>query len=157
MFSPLFSYFLKLIRPVLVGLGTRIMTTTNETKTIDTPKFNAIMLPCIYISPKFFDFNVITTHKEVMKAIEMLSQYPLARQKRQYVKALMNVMKYSNEEMTSHFEKQSQEFQDWCDDVAIFYAVRYVLMNKPIPMLDDWAKMPPRMRADGIKAWLRNK
>mmetsp|Transcript_62323 Transcript_62323/g.124890 ORF Transcript_62323/g.124890 Transcript_62323/m.124890 type:complete len:88 (+) Transcript_62323:367-630(+) len=53
-----------------------------------------------------------------------------------YVAVLNNLMEFTNEELTVHQKNRSQEFQDWSNDVGIFFATRLVLFGKAIPITE---------------------
>jgi hypothetical protein len=48
--------------------------------------------------------------------------------------SLRNLTQWTDEELHNHWASQNQEWKDFCDDVAIFYTARAVLMEKPIPI-----------------------
>jgi hypothetical protein len=91
-------------------------------------------LICGEASPTFSDFGVLSNKKAISDGIEYCSSLTLAAQKSMYVSALKNIMKYTNEELTVHMENQTKEFQDWSDDVAVFFTARLVLFGKAIPI-----------------------
>jgi hypothetical protein len=89
------------------------------------------------IDPRFGDFAVLTPNKEICSQIERCKKRDTSINKRVYKEVLINVLKYSNEELTELWKSQSQAWTDWCNDVVIFYAVRLVLFNRPIPICEN--------------------
>jgi len=89
---------------------------------------------CGEISLLFADFGVLSNDKAIRDGIEYCSSLTLAAQKSMYVAVLNNLMKFTNEELTVHQENRSKEFQDWSDDVAIFFTARLVVFGKAIPI-----------------------
>ena len=51
-----------------------------------------------------------------------------------YKNAFKNLKQYTNEELTIHWKKKSQEWNDWAADLMIFYGVRLLLFKQPIPL-----------------------
>lgn len=47
-----------------------------------------------------------------------------------------NILKYSNEELDAMYEKESEEWTDWCNCVKDYYCYNKILNNRCIPILD---------------------
>jgi len=44
-------------------------------------------------------------------------------------------IKYTDEQLNKHFNEKNNDWDNWCNDVALFYAYRHVLFpTKPIPI-----------------------
>ena len=109
------------------------------------------------IDPKFDDILVQTTTKEIEELrAELTQEDELAknqievtnysestrirrrskgikeRQRRIFDTAYRNITKYSNEQITKEYEKDSQKWQDWCNDVVIYIIYDFHLNEKPI-------------------------
>ncbi len=98
------------------------------------PEGKVIAVTCGGISPKLEVYGVQTTHAEVMKMIDFCKNNSLDQQKRVFRMCLYNLVKYSESELNDHYNRKSQEWYDFCDDVLIFYTTRLVLMKKEIPI-----------------------
>lgn len=112
-------------------------------ETMDTiPEGKQPVLVCESIHPKLKDYMIMTTHKEVIDHIELAKQETIPVLKKIFVESLMNLVKYSEEELNAEYESKSQKWQDFADDVLIFYATRLILMKKhiPIKLIDNLTK-----------------
>ena len=123
----------------------------------NTPKCNVVMLHCNDISPKFAQFGVVSNDGDIKAGIDDMLTETVADQKHIYVSVLTSLMKYSTEELIFHKKNNTEEFINWCDDVLVFYVVRFTLMNKPIPINDDWVNMSPQAQQGGVEALLKNR
>jgi hypothetical protein len=45
------------------------------------------------------------------------------------------IMKYDSVTLNTHYESATQEWRDWCDDIAIFACAEYVFNDKKIPII----------------------
>jgi hypothetical protein len=111
------------------------------------------------IDPKFDDLLVSTTTKEIEELrgdlqredelaknqievtnysestrIRRRSKGIKERQRRIFDTAYRNVTQYSNEQITREYEKDSQKWQDWCNDVFIYIVYDFHLNQKPMPI-----------------------
>jgi hypothetical protein len=111
------------------------------------------------IDPKFDDLLVSTTTKEIEELrgdlqredelaknqievtnysestrIRRRSKGIKERQRRIFDTAYRNVTQYSNEQITREYEKDSQKWQDWCNDVVIYIVYDFHLNQKPMPI-----------------------
>jgi len=116
-----------------------------------------VMLRPETIDPKFDDILVQTTTKEIEELRAELTQEDelgknqievtnysestrirrrskgiKERQRRIFDTAYRNITKYSNEQITKEYEKDSQKWQDWCNDVVIYIIYDFHLNEKPI-------------------------
>ena len=92
------------------------------------------VMMCEGICPRFYEYGVRTTHAEIMDLIETAKNSSNAELRHIFVSSLRNLTQWSNEELHNHWASQTQQWKDFCDDVAIFYTTRAVLMEKPIPI-----------------------
>ena len=56
------------------------------------------------------------------------------RQRKIFDKVYRNITRYSNEEITKEYQKNSQKWQDWCNDVMIYIVYDFHLNQKPMPI-----------------------
>ena len=46
-----------------------------------------------------------------------------------------NVNQYTDDQLDTHFNEKNNDWDNWCNDVALFYAYRHLLFpTKPIPI-----------------------
>ena len=111
------------------------------------------------IDPKFDDLLVQTSTKEIEELRgELTQEDELAknhieitrfsestrirrrsvgikeRQRKIFDATYRNITKYSNEQITREYEKNSQKWQDWCNDVMIYIVYDFHLNKKPMPI-----------------------
>ena len=100
----------------------------------DCPKDKIPVMTCEGVHPKFKEFAVKTTHKEVNDTFVAYSAEETDLQKHIFVKTLMRMTQWSDQELTQHYHNNSKEWGQFCDDVLDFYVVRFILMKTPIPI-----------------------
>ena len=113
------------------------------------------------IDPRFKDFLVQTTTKEIEELIGDLgkqdevaknciqvkqfsestrivrkSKVVKANQKKNFDGAYKFITRYSNQELTIEYQKNSKKFKDWCNDVMIYCCYDFHLNGKPMPIAD---------------------
>jgi hypothetical protein len=100
-----------------------------------------IMLLCLEIHPRFKEYCVLTTSKEVKETIDNYRKSDKGHIKFVYRESLLNILQYSDEELNNKYTLNSKEWKDWCDDILIFYAVRLLLFDKPIPIYRNFCRI----------------
>ena len=100
----------------------------------DVPEGKTPVMTCEGIHPKFYDFAVKTTNKEVAEAVNAYKKEEKDLQKHIYLRTLLRMTQWSNEQLTQHHLSGSKEWCQFCDDVLDFYVVRFILMETPIPI-----------------------
>lgn len=118
-----------------------------------------VLLRAEAIDPKFYDLLVATSTKDIEGLRgELTQEDELAknqievttysestrirrrsvgikeRQRKIFNTAYRNVTRYSNEQITKEYEKNSQKWQDWCNDVFIYIVYDFHLNKKPLPI-----------------------
>ena len=101
----------------------------------NTPPTEEIILKASVVSQEYNDFLVQTTDTEIKSNLERMSKRNKAQLKIQFGQVYSNLTQYSNEILTEHYKKNNQEFQEWCDDLALFCILRLILFNFPIPIV----------------------
>lgn len=91
-------------------------------------------LMCGEINPRFKDYMVKTTHEEIKDMIEGFQRDPVPLVLHVFSSTYRSLTQYTDEEVSDHYNNQTQEWRDWCNDVALFYAARLVLLKKYIPI-----------------------
>ncbi len=91
---------------------------------------------CEEINKRFKEYIVLTMDKTIKDAIERCKEDSIEQNKFRFRLVYINLTKYSDEELNSHYENKTKEWDDWCDDVVLFYAHRHVLFDgKYIPIM----------------------
>ena len=92
-----------------------------------------IILTCLEISDSLKDFYVRVSNWEIESVIANTSK---DKAKVIYKRSLQSILRYSRKELVDLFSGNiSKQYEDFCMDVALFYAMRYILLNKPIPIV----------------------
>jgi len=111
------------------------------------------------ISPEFKDFLVETTTKEIEELrddlikedeeaknriqvkqfsettrIMRMGKGVKEKQRRIFNTAYKLVTRYSNEEITKEYQKNSKKWQDWCNDVFLYCLYDFHINGKPLPI-----------------------
>jgi hypothetical protein len=110
------------------------------------PAPEVLYLVCKDIHPRFKEYCVMTSHSQIMDGFKSAEAEDLETRKGIFRSVYSALTKYTDEELTAHWEANSQEWQDWCNDVAIFYVYRRMLFETAyIPIVDspNPAKRPP--------------
>ena len=98
-------------------------------------KLESITLCCAVIEERFSEYYVNTDKKKFEKTINdgMNESRDI---KIKMFKALHdNLTKYTDEELDRNFNEKNKVWDEWCKNVALFYAYRHILFpNKPIPI-----------------------
>lgn len=87
------------------------------------------LLICKDINDRFKEYAIITSDKEVKDTIKQCEEEPIEMVKYRFKLIYLNLTKYSDEELNKHYEEKDQIWQDWCNDVVLFYAHRFVIFN----------------------------
>lgn len=99
-------------------------------------KIEKITLCCAIINERFSEYYVITSKTKFEKLIKDSSNESRENQILMFKILHENINKYSNEQLNEIFNKKNNDWDNWCNDVSLFYAYRYVLFpTKPIPLL----------------------
>lgn len=92
--------------------------------------FNGDMgLVCGQIHKRFKEYVVKTTDKEIKEMVEKAKNDDKEKVKFIFTKTFENITKYSDKELNEHYEKKTEEWFNWCNDVALFYCSRFVLFD----------------------------
>ena len=108
-----------------------------ETKTeMEAPEI--IYLTCNDIHPRFKEYCVQTTHKEIMECFAGAEKSSLEERKKIFRSVYVELTKYTEPELNQHYESKTQKWTDWCNDVALFYMYRRLLFETAyIPIVDN--------------------
>lgn len=91
-------------------------------------------LSCKEIHERFKEYAVKTTHVEIKEIVDKALTEPRGKQIYMFRSIFHELIKYSDDELNTHYNNKDQEWQDWCNDVALFYVYRLVLLDKMIPI-----------------------
>ena len=97
-----------------------------------------LMLP-EEIHEDFTGIMVQTNDENVQKGIKMWKMSTCDRNFKGYLtlaKIKKNLTKYGRQGLID-LDTESKEWQNWCDDVILYFTLRYVLTKEPIPLLSE--------------------
>jgi hypothetical protein len=105
-----------------------------------------IVLCCDLISPKFKEFLVATSVAEIEDFMKNLEKKPLEKCKIIWVNILRNLVKYSADELTVHYEQNDKEWVDFCNDVMLWYCYNAIVFKKGIPAMEITDEMRQKIK-----------
>lgn len=104
----------------------------------EMPAPEVLYLVCRDINERFRDYCVQTSHKEIMEGFELAQKDDLETRKGVFRSVYGALTKYTDEELNAHWENDTQEWKNWCNDVALFYVYRRLLFETAyIPIVDQ--------------------
>lgn len=103
---------------------------------INTTQGKMVILDCGEISNILECFRVITSYHQLKGLMKIARNEDGNMKLHIYHCAQKCLLQYSKKQLINHFEKEDKEYQDFCNDVAIYYAYRKVLFNTTIPMTE---------------------
>ena len=98
-------------------------------------KMQDLTLCCAVIHERFSEYYVKTSKEKFEKSISDASN--ISREKQIFMFKILheNVNQYTDHQLDTHFNEKNNDWDNWCNDVALFYAYRHVLFpTKPIPI-----------------------
>jgi hypothetical protein len=97
---------------------------TNETE-VDSDK---IVISCAEINPKYGQFLVETTISTITTILSHICLFSRQINNLVFGSAYGCITNYSAEQLVKFAETQDKEtFKNWCNDVVLFYALRFYL------------------------------
>lgn len=126
-------------------------------------KSKKLYLPCENIEPRFKHYYVETTHGEIMDVVKSVRREIASNSFEPYkqdnnIKGLYskccieksikrkmdliykNVVKYNDYDLNQIYEKNNSQWQNWCDDVCIYFCYNKAVNNIMIPIVLEWTK-----------------
>ena len=98
-------------------------------------KLQEITLCCAVIDERFSEYYVITNKNKFEKLINDASDESRENKILMFKILHENINKYTDEQLNKNFNEKNNDWDNWCNDVALFYAYRHVLFpTKPIPI-----------------------
>ncbi len=98
-------------------------------------KMQNLTLCCAVINERFSEYYVMTSKEKFEKSITNASNE--SREKKILMFKILheNINKYTDEQLDKNFNEKNDDWDNWCNDVALFYAYRHLLFpTKPIPI-----------------------
>jgi len=92
-------------------------------------KSGSALVHPFYIDKKFKEYIVLTTFQEIEDAVKRYSILDKTTNMKTLGSCFNKLTKYSEEELNSCYENKNKDWQNWCDDVIIFYAIRSVIFR----------------------------
>jgi hypothetical protein len=96
-----------------------------------------IYLECSEIKEEFGCFFIQTHSEKVMDCYIDLKNETLQNVKAVYIGAICSLKVYNKEKLIELHTEKSDKWQNWCDDVLLFYVSRLILFNERIPIIDE--------------------
>jgi hypothetical protein len=121
----------------LAGLLTPDEARARGIETLSPTHTEPIGLICGGISPRFKDIMIITHPTDLEDCREEAMKKSEPERRRIWKEVLRNLLRYTDEELDRHREQSTQEWKDWCDDVAIFYAYNNLIFGKGVPAITN--------------------
>jgi len=115
-----------------IANGNAILNENNH----NNPKEQNVAVCCEMIAPKFKDFMVKTSVAEITDMVEKIETLSLEEVRNIWLLVLRNLMKYSTDELIKLYNKQNQEWFDFCNDAVLWFCYNAVLFKKGIPVVE---------------------
>ena len=120
-----------------------------------------LIVPCELINKRFEEYHIQTTHYEIMDIFTLIdNQRDKMNASNRWIKAnnekhtytrkdvnqhqkdkmnriYKNIERYSEFELNDIFEKNSNEWIDWCNDCILYYCFNKKLNNVTIPIMES--------------------
>lgn len=98
------------------------------------PLLEPVCLNCGLIDARFNPYLVVTVVFELEEMREIAQKRSSNNNMHLYVAVKENIMKYSDEELDQHHKNGTAAWQDWCNDVALYFVYRHILFGDRIPI-----------------------
>lgn len=103
---------------------------------MNTNNQEKIYLVCGEINKRFDKYLVETPKINMDEAIADIDSADKELNKRMFVSLLMTLNQYTDEQLWNHFVAKNKKWNDWCDDCAIFFAFRFIIFGKNVPIAE---------------------
>jgi len=97
------------------------------------PNRKNLLLHGKFIHKKFSEFCVATSVNEIEECMKTLEGRDMKECKRMWLSVLTELSKYSNEQLTFHYERSDTEWRNWCDDCLLWFCYNARVFGKGIP------------------------
>ena len=98
-------------------------------------KIQDLTLCCAVINERFSEYYVMTSKKKFEKSISDALNESREKQILMFKILYENINKYTDEQLDKNFNEKNNDWDIWCNNVALFYAYRHLLFpTKPIPI-----------------------
>ena len=87
------------------------------------------------VNEKYNQFIVKTTDKEIKDLFKSYEDYDDALVRHMFISTSRELNKYTVDELIKHANANTQEYNDWNNDVVLFYVAKFMLFNVPIPII----------------------
>lgn len=87
------------------------------------------------VSPKFHEFAVQTSLKEIEKMKRITEKQSLEECKQLWSSVLHELTVYTPDELKNHYDKNDKVWKNWCDDCLIWNCLNKRVFNKDIKMI----------------------
>ena len=98
-------------------------------------KIRELTLCCAVINERFSEYYVITSKDKFEKLISDASNESRENKILMFKILHENINNYTDDRLNKNFNEKNNDWDNWCNDVALFYVYRHVLFpTKPIPI-----------------------
>ena len=95
-----------------------------------------MMVPIKYINSRFSDYYVCGKKKDYEEIIELCESRTKKQLKKMENDLIYNIEKWDNKTLDLMYKNKTKTYKEWCDDCICLYALRNVLYNQPIKLVD---------------------
>lgn len=99
--------------------------------------FQSVIVVCADIHPRFKEYLVRATHNEIVQVCSIYKKQTVENNKLSFLKVSRRLFQYDDDTLDRHYREKTQQWREWCDDVVLFYAVRYILLGRMMPITND--------------------
>ena len=101
-----------------------------------TPPNNKFVISASGIGERFKEYYIMTTDSKIKTLISDIESSSKEENKHIYRSVYLSITQYSTDKLQEAYVLKNDSWQNWCDDVVIFYVTRLILFNKHIPIND---------------------
>lgn len=123
---------------------------------LDIKNTMPFVVTCGTIDPRFKEYAIASTHKEIMTMIDKLNdelnkdekwesnqnirgeRSKISQRKimiNTFNKIYGNIVKYNDKQLNNIYEKKNKKWSNWCDDVVLYHCYNRVLNERLIPTI----------------------
>lgn len=94
-----------------------------------------LILDCSEIKDEFNCFYIKTTSSEVEDCFKRMKENTHEEVKAVYVGSISFLRTYNKEKLIELHNEKTKNWENWCNDVLLFYVSRQILFKRPIPII----------------------
>lgn len=106
----------------------------------------SVYVDCSEIKEEFEGFLIKTTPNELMECWTRYENYTLEEIMAIYVGSYSFLRAFNREKLIELHNTKTKNWENWCNDVIIYYASRNILFQNKIPVIEP-KSIPEHLRA----------